>query len=481
LGFWGIGDLAGDDIFVIGSVSKEGSASILTSKTSLSDFSYFIGSGPSSTQSFNLIGSNLTSPPGDIIVTGPSCYNVSTDNINFSANLNIQYTTSNLSETPIYIRLKPGLSAGEHNNEIISISGGGTSQTVECNGFVSAYNLVINEIFADPDNTSLAGDANNDGVSDVLQDEFVEIVNIGDSDIDLANFTLRDATTLRHTFSAVTLPTGLAVVVFGGGNLTNFTDSFSQTSSSGRLRLEEGGDVVTLQDNSGRKVATYTFGAEGANLQSLARNPDFTGPFVQHSTILSNPVNFSPGKDNTDASPLPVELSSFSKLKWGTETEVSNYGFEILRSTQNDNWQLVGFIEGHGNSNSPKEYSFIDNNVTAGKYSYRLKQIDTDGKFEYSKIIEIEFGSPIKYELSKNYPNPFNPATTIRYSLPESGSVKLMVFNLLGEEVEVLVNEMKEAGIHTVNFNASNLNSGLYVYKIETNEFVQSRKMILLK
>jgi len=120
-------------------------------------------------------------------------------------------------------------------------------------------------------------------------------------------------------------------------------------------------------------------------------------------------------------------------------------------------------------------------NVTAGKYSYRLKQIDTDGKFEYSKIIKIEFGSPIKYELSQNYPNPFNPATTIRYSLPESGSVKLMVFNLLGEEVEVLVNEMKEAGIHTVNFNASNLNSGLYVYKIETNEFVQSRKMILLK
>ncbi len=187
--------------------------------------------------------------------------------------------------------------------------------------------------------------------------------------------------------------------------------------------------------------------------------------------------------------PLPVELSSFSavilengvKLKWRTETEVSNYGFEILRSTQNDNWILLGFVEGHGNSNSPKDYSFIDGNVTAGNYSYRLKQLDTDGQFEYSKIIEIDLGSPQEFELSQNYPNPFNPSTTIRFSVLESSAINLSIFNFLGEKIEDLVNEVKEPGIHTVEFNADNLPSGTYIYRINTNNYTQTKKMILIK
>jgi hypothetical protein len=138
-------------------------------------------------------------------------------------------------------------------------------------------------------------------------------------------------------------------------------------------------------------------------------------------------------------------------------------------------------VEGHGNSNSPKDYSYFDNNLTGGNYSYRLNQIDTDGSFEYSKIIEVQFGLPQKYELSQNYPNPFNPVTTIQFSLPQSGNVKLSVYNLLGEQVIDLVDEFKESGVHATNFNASELNSGLYIYKLETNGFVQSKKMILIK
>ena len=175
-------------------------------------------------------------------------------------------------------------------------------------------------------------------------------------------------------------------------------------------------------------------------------------------------------------------MDSGVKLKWRTETEVSNYGFEILRSAQNDiAWSKLGFVEGHGNSNSPKDYSFTDNKVTGGKYSYRLKQIDTDGKFEYSKVVEVDLGSPTKFELSQNYPNPFNPTTTIKFSLPQSGNVKLIIYNLLGEQVAELFNGFKEAGVHTINFYASELNSGLYIYKLEANEFVQSRKMTLIK
>jgi hypothetical protein len=201
---------------------------------------------------------------------------------------------------------------------------------------------------------------------------------------------------------------------------------------------------------------------------------------------------------------LPVELSSFSaivlensvKLNWRTETEVSNYGFEIERAssltTPVQEWTKIGFVQGYGNSNSPKDYSFIDDltltpNLPAGRHGlnrnlqYRLKQIDNDGQFEYSKVIEVDLGSPTKFELSQNYPNPFNPSTTISFSLPQSGNVKLTVYNLLGEQIAEPVNGFKEAGIHTINFSASSLNSGIYIYKIEANGFVQSRKMTLIK
>ena len=192
-----------------------------------------------------------------------------------------------------------------------------------------------------------------------------------------------------------------------------------------------------------------------------------------------------------EANPLPVELNSFSvsvigtkvNLSWMTETEVNNYGFEIHRVAENDKngWTNIGFVQGNGNSNSPKYYSFEDNNLTAGKYSYRLMQIDTDGQFEYSKVIEINLDAPMKYELSQNYPNPFNPVTTIQFSMPEAGEVKLVVYNVLGEQVAVLVNENKEAGVHTINFNATELNSGIYIYKLTTGNFSAVKKLMVIK
>lgn len=191
-------------------------------------------------------------------------------------------------------------------------------------------------------------------------------------------------------------------------------------------------------------------------------------------------------------SPLPVELSTFSavnlqngiNLEWRTETEVNNYGFEVERKnsdSQNGQWQTLGFVEGYGNSNSPKNYSFIDEGITSGKYSYRLKQIDNDGKYEYSKPIEVDLGTVNTYELSQNYPNPFNPITTISFTISSAKQVKLSVFNSIGEKVEDLVNEVKEAGTYTVNFNAQNLPSGTYYYRIQTNDYTQTKKMILLK
>ncbi|MBK7501150.1 MAG: endonuclease [Ignavibacteriales bacterium] len=195
--------------------------------------------------------------------------------------------------------------------------------------------------------------------------------------------------------------------------------------------------------------------------------------------------------------PLPVELTSFSaatigstvKLNWQTATELNNYGFEVERcalSAERQAWDKIGFVNGNGNSNSPKDYSFVDDFAgkpayRTGRYSYRLKQIDNDGQFEYSKTINVDFNGVKKFELSQNYPNPFNPTTTIRFNLPEAGNVKLTLFNILGQELRTLVNEYKESGVHTINFDASDLNSGMYIYKIETGAFVQTRKMTLIK
>ena len=188
--------------------------------------------------------------------------------------------------------------------------------------------------------------------------------------------------------------------------------------------------------------------------------------------------------------PLPVELTSFAakiydqdkvKLNWKTQTEVNNYGFDVERQTINGQWEKVGFVNGNGNSNSPKQYSYIDKNLIGGsKFLYRLKQVDNDGQFEYSDIVEIGF-IPNKFELYQNYPNPFNPSSKIRYQLPKESKVVIKVYNILGSEVIELVNEQKEAGSYEAEFNASNLSSGTYIYKISADNYVQTKKMILLK
>ncbi len=186
---------------------------------------------------------------------------------------------------------------------------------------------------------------------------------------------------------------------------------------------------------------------------------------------------------------LPVELTTFTaqllenqvQLSWETATEVNNYGFAIERKSENTEWKKVAFVNGHGNSNSPKTYSYIDNKVLSGTYKYRLKQIDFDGKFEYSDVVEINLSVPQKFELNQNYPNPFNPSTNIKFSLPKASNVTLKVFNAIGEEVATLINKNLAAGNHSVNFNGSNLISGIYFYQLATDEKSVVKKMLLVK
>lgn len=198
------------------------------------------------------------------------------------------------------------------------------------------------------------------------------------------------------------------------------------------------------------------------------------------------------GSGESEVGGLPVELTSFSAslqgdlvlLNWRTATEVNNYGFDIEVSTSSTtSWEVIGFVNGHGNSNSPKEYSFVDTStpLSASSMKYRLKQIDIDGAFEYSPVIELKSKLSKEYILEQNYPNPFNPTTVISYSIPKASHVSVKIFDVLGNTIATLVNQSQEIGSYQVNFDATALSNGVYFYKISANKFISIKKMLLLK
>jgi hypothetical protein len=221
---------------------------------------------------------------------------------------------------------------------------------------------------------------------------------------------------------------------------------------------------------------------------------------------------------------VPVELISFSSsvvdnditFNWTTATETNNSGFEIERkqvgspqsSVDNLEWNQIAFVPGFGTTTEPKSYSFVDKNLSSGKYQYRLKQIDFDGTFEYSNTVEVEINSPTEFSLEQNYPNPFNPTTKIKFTIPAVGDAKfasptnviLRVFDVLGNEVATLVNEEKPAGEYEVEFSINNLPagqaglqltsevsaksgnaSGVYFYQLKAGSYIETKKMVLMK
>ncbi len=194
----------------------------------------------------------------------------------------------------------------------------------------------------------------------------------------------------------------------------------------------------------------------------------------------------------------PVELLSFSTsvksnnvaLYWSTASEMNNRMFEIQRAAGNagqDNldWKTIGSVEGKGTTTEKSDYSYTDESPVNGISYYRLKQIDFDGTFKILNAEMVEFTQVKDYALEQNYPNPFNPSTVINYSIPVAGQVKLTVYNLLGSEVAVLVNEYKESGNYSVEFSTedlkNSLGSGVYIYTLKAGSFTQTRKMVVLK
>jgi hypothetical protein len=206
---------------------------------------------------------------------------------------------------------------------------------------------------------------------------------------------------------------------------------------------------------------------------------------VQASKLLENLFEYLSFGDTF----IPVELVSFNaaagekgvSLSWQTATEVNNAGFEIERKSNGSAFEKIGFVPGMGTTTRASQYNFVDDNITSGTFTYRLKQMDYDGTTSYSSEVNVEVTTPEMFELSQNYPNPFNPSTSIKFSIPKDGMVNLNVYNILGEKVAALINQEMKAGRYEAKFDASKMSSGLYIYRLDAGDASIVKKMMLLK
>jgi hypothetical protein len=371
---------------------------------------------------------------------------------------------------------KPDLAVGNESSNNVSIFINTTTPGSNIPTFSAATNFTTGTY---PISIAV-GDINGDGKPDLA------IANTGSNTVSVfINTTVPGAAIPSFTAKTdYTTGLGLCYVCFGDlngdlkpdivtGDFDDYCNSvFINTTTAGAITPSFQARTEIYPNGQPYCMIIRDFNGDGKPDMALG-NGSSAGV-----SLLLNDVNL----------PLPVELISFTAnvfnssvtLNWSTANEVNNFGFDIERCV-NKIWQKIGFVPGNGNSNSPKEYSYVDRSpVPGGKISFRLKQIDNNGKFKYSDQIEVEI-IPNNYSLRQNYPNPFNPSTTINYSIAKDGAVKLKVYNLIGEEVVTLVNEVKQAGNYNISFNASTLPSGIYFYKLESGNFVNSKKMILLK
>ena len=259
-------------------------------------------------------------------------------------------------------------------------------------------------------------------------------------------------------------------------------------SGSANLQLTDGQDTVTFRidsdtDIDGQPEPIWPVDVIGIGSQFDSSTPPDGGYQIFPRYYAT---------DFLPANTLPVELTSFTaeanlnsvSLTWNTSTEANNKGFEIQRNS-GSGFATIGFIQGYGTSTQSHSYSFVDQNLSAGQYTYRLKQVDFNGTYSFSNEVSVKL-NPVTYSLAQNYPNPFNPTTMINFNLRVDSKVSLKVFNILGQQVAQLVNGSMVAGNHQINFNASNLNSGVYLYRLEAtgidgSSFSAVKKMMLTK
>ncbi|MEO6694639.1 MAG: right-handed parallel beta-helix repeat-containing protein [Ignavibacteria bacterium] len=380
----------------------------------------------------------------------------------------VSYKAANMGATPYWygIYVENGTTTINQN----TVNGGGNGVGVEVDAFASLDNAGIKLTLNDE--TTAGG--NNSDANGNNKDAMLELTSINAKN----NFV----DSVNEGFALVTDSVGSILASINYNSITNYT--------------------TNAIHNYGLDYADGTCNWYGtADLDLIT--PVIIGPvvfipyLVDSTDIDPSSPGFQPDPDACSGV-LPVELSSLTSvvnkrdvtLNWITASELNNAGFDVERSVVNGLWSKVANVTGNGTTSVPMNYTYTDRNLASGKYNYRLKQIDFNGNYEYFNLSnEVNIGVPTKFDLSQNYPNPFNPTTKINYDLPFDGKVSIKIFDMSGREVSTLVNDVVTAGFYTINFNAANLSSGVYFYKItvegngstDNGGFVAIKKMMLVK
>ena len=308
------------------------------------------------------------------------------------------------------------------------------------------------------------------------------------------------------TFQIVLFSSGRIMIYYNNMNATLNSATVGIENATGTVGLQVVYNANYVQNNMALKIEaapewlltnTYSgmlYSGNSVAVQLTFKSEDFPmGNYSMDVVITSNsPTTPTITVPVQMLIAIPVELSKFEGesqkdrviLRWETVTETNNSGFEVQRRRGSE-WESVGFVKGKGTTTEYQRYEFTDKDIESGKYVYRLKQIDYDGGYSYTKEIEIEVEIPREYSLRQNYPNPFNPVTMIEYSLPERSKVRIEIYSTLGELLRRVVDKELEAGYYSVSIDGSSLPSGTYIYQMtaqgKEKSFIQSKKMTLIK
>lgn len=442
------------------------------------------------------------SPPTDGVV-----YSDDTDVSDGTATIHIPYgstqsiTLSNVKNNTLYTVW------------LYSYNGDGSARNYKTDGTVPSDTCLVGYMV--PSNHvvlySIYGGGGNTGA--LYKNDFIVLYNPTSQAISLQGWSVQYASATGSTWQVTEL-TGeiqaygfylIAEAAGSGGSVDlptpDVSGSIPMSATAGKVALCR----TTAQLSGSQPVSSDIVDFVGYGTTALFYEGSGPAPAPSNTTYITrdtygtdtddNSRDFSVTSDiqprNSNTEPLSVELSMMNAvvnsegviLTWRTACELNNFGFEVERMNLNDEkWVMIGFVHGHGTSFVAHSYTFVDSRVGNGAYRYRLKQIDIDGAYQYSPEIEVDVSIPQRFVLFQNYPNPFNPSTTIEFMLPNNGLTTLKVYDFLGREVRVLVNEYRTAGIvHRVEFDGTGLSSGVYIYKLESGNSSVSKLCVLQK